>query len=178
MPMDCLSIVNSYADFTKSRRTTWEELAQAYQLERTQPREGNMKVTASVHCECSIAIHMVEKYREQERRPTFIEIGISKYSCWLCEKYLELLVQDESGCTPDMKIAVSGYQGKIQSGWTIPSNGPFYARCRMGAVLGNEVDAILENVERGYRSDSNPMSDDDDDDINFSGRKDSIECWT
>jgi hypothetical protein len=48
----------------------------------------------------------------------------------------------------------------------------------MGAVLGNEVDAILENVERGYRSDSNPMSDDDDDDINFSGRKDSIECWT
>jgi hypothetical protein len=67
---------------------------------------------------------MVNKFREQERRPTFINIGISKYSCWLCEKYLELLVQNESGFTPDMKVAVSGYQGKIQSGWTVPPNGP------------------------------------------------------
>jgi hypothetical protein len=129
---------------------------------------GKMKVTASVHCECTIALHMVEKFRDQRKRPKFMEIGISKYSCWLCEMYLELLVQSESGFIADMKLAVSGYQGKIQAGWRIPPNGPFNVTCRMGALLGCEMDAILENAEREHSSDSFPRySSTGDDDVDI-----------
>jgi hypothetical protein len=38
MPINFLSIINSYADFAGSCQTTSQKLAKAYPLERTQPR--------------------------------------------------------------------------------------------------------------------------------------------
>src|SRR4051794_26147459 len=117
-----LHIVNSYADTRDSRHIEWDELINAFPLlkDEIEPTGGEqMKVTASVHCECTIAVHMLRKFLERgntvhRTRPKFIEIGISKYSCWLCEKYIEFLVQSNNTL---VRFIVAGYQGKIHSGW-------------------------------------------------------------
>jgi hypothetical protein len=160
MPMNFLHIVNSYADIRDSRHIEWEELINAFPLlkdEMKPPTEGETKVTTSVHCECTIAVHMLRKFLERQNtvhrtRPKFIGIGISKYSCWLCEKYIEFLVQSNAF----VRFTVAGYQGKIQSGWKPPSHGPPSARSSMTELLKHEMDEILDTVERKRRSDSFP----------------------
>ncbi|KAN0072480.1 hypothetical protein V8E54_009409 [Elaphomyces granulatus] len=164
MPKNFLSIINSYADFTRSCGTTWNELSRAYSIGK-EPTEGQLKVTANVHCECTIATYMVEKFREQGKRATCINIGISKYSCWFCEKYLEFLTQSESGVITDMKVAVSRYRyrAKIQAGWSAPPNGPPNVLCKMGALLGREIEAILKTTEGLHRTNNLIGYDSDDD---------------
>ena len=174
MPKDFLSIINRYADFTQARRTTWNELSRAYSLEDKEPTEGRTKVIANVHCECTIAIYMIEKFREQGKPPTFIGIGMSKYSCWFCGKYLEFLTKSESRFINDMKLTISGYRRKIQGGWSVPPNGPFKVLCEMGALLGREIDAILRTTE--YRSGPFFIGDDSDDDVDLCGDTIHIFC--
>ena len=177
-----LHIVNSYADFRHSPYITWEQLTQAYPLLEgmTEPA-GKVKVTTSVHCECTVAVHIAEKFREREEllQPSVVEIGISKLSCWFCEKYLEFLVQSRSGFRKKMKFVVTGYQGKIHPGWICPPLGPLDAIFKMTGLVRHEVDEVLERVMLERRSDSflrySSGADDDDDGDNEQSDKADLE---
>jgi len=107
-PKNFLRVINSYADSRKIRHIEWEELVEAYpSLKDTKPTEGDMPVTTSVHCECIIAVHMLRKYLERENAiqitPKYVEIGISKRSCWFCQKYLEFLSDSLGSSLQDIK---------------------------------------------------------------------------
>jgi len=113
---------------------------------------------------------MSQKLWGQERPgPKFVEIGISKHSCWLCEKYLEFLMQ--SSGFDKLRLVVTGYQGKIHSGWMAPPNGPINALCSMACLIRGELDEISENVEREIRSDSFPRDSSGDDEEPKMGAK-------
>jgi hypothetical protein len=70
---------------------------------------------------------------------------------------MELLEQNSSGFT-DMKIVVTGYQGKAQSGWMCPPNGLMHAQPGMDAFLKHEINEISQNVAQERRSDSYPRN--------------------
>jgi hypothetical protein len=152
MPINFLHIVNSYANTGNKRRIEWKGLINSFPLLRgeIEPIEGETKVTMSVHCECTIAVHMLQKLLERQNTdhrisPKFIEIGISKYSSWLCEKYIEFLAESNDF----VRFIVTGYQGKTQSGWIPPSHSPPSALSRMSELLKHEMDEIVDTVERG-----------------------------
>ena len=149
-----MNIVNSYADSIEACHIGWEELIQAYPelKDWTEPTEGPMQITTSVHCECTIAVHMLRIFQriDQRTRPTFVEIGISKHSCWLCQKYLEFLSAWR------LWFVIAGFQGKIHPGWRPPPSGPPNTLSRMVGLLRQEMDEILESVNRKRRSDSYP----------------------
>ena len=71
-------------------------------------------------------------------RPNFIEI----------ERFMECLAKTES-----VQFVVSGFQGKMQSGWKPPPDPP-YAQDIMAELVTHETDEILEAVDRKRRSDS------------------------
>ena len=109
----------------------------------------------SVHCECTVAVHMFQKvseYANKGTRPSSVDIGISKHSCWFCQKYLEFVLQSTWG----MRFVVTGYQEEIQAGWVPPLHGSPSAHNNIVGLLKHEMDEILESVERKRRSDSFP----------------------
>ena len=113
MAANFLQIINAFADSIQSVRISWDELKDAYpSLGGKEEPTGDTAVTVSPHCECTIGNFMRNKLEQDGSSAKFFEIGISKYSCWFCEKYMELLEQNSSGFT-DMKIVVTGYQGKF-----------------------------------------------------------------
>jgi hypothetical protein len=75
-------------------------------------------------------------------------------------------MQSSSGFSTKMKVVVTGYQGKMHSGWTCPPLGPLDAQLKMVNLVKHEMDEILESVVRRRRSDSFPRySSADDDDV-------------
>ena len=117
-----MDTINAYADTTRVRHIQWDKLVAAYPslVGKAEPAQGVTSLTASVHCECTVAIHMFQKLSGIWATPRSVDIGISKYSCWFCQKYLEFVLQSSWG----MKFIVTGYQGKIQAGWIPPEHGP------------------------------------------------------
>jgi hypothetical protein len=155
MPKNFLHIVNSYAVSRGERPIDWGYLTDAFPLLRNrEAQDGEMTVTTSVHCECTIAAHIWQNFQKHSK---VFEIGTSKRSCWLCEKYLEFLIQSDSDSTPtsSTRFIVSGYQGKVHSGWK-PPNGPTKALRSIIGLLRHEMDEILESVARKRQSDSFP----------------------
>jgi OTT_1508-like deaminase len=158
MPKDFVRVLNDHAVRIGESQVRWEDLCDAFPSlkNRPKPEDGNMKVAASVHCECTIATHL---WKNVLVRPKKFEIGVSKHCCWLCQKYLEFLVEpgDSFVLSPTSKFLVSGYQGKIHSGWHPP---PWPTRLigRMVGLLNSEIGEILESVIRTNRSDSFPRS--------------------
>lgn len=146
-----LDAVNSYAAREENHVVIkWDDLINAFPILRDEKKPaGEVKVTTSVHCECTVAVHMLRKLRERPlNRP--VEIGIYKYSCWLCGKYLKYLSRGSL-----VQFVVSGFQGKIQPGWMPPSSPPS-ARNSMAELVEREVNEIIETTERKRRSDSFP----------------------
>ena len=158
VPKDFVRILNNYAVEIGESQVQWENLCDTFPSlkERAKPEDGDMKVTASVHCECTIATHLWEN---AVVRPKPFEIGVSKRCCWLCQKYLEFLVEpgDSSVLAPTSKFLVSGYQGKIHSGWH-PPPWPTRPIGRMVGLLNSEIGEILGSIIRTNRSDSFPRS--------------------
>jgi hypothetical protein len=117
VPRNFLHAINPYADSTNARRVELEELITTYpSMRNVEPAEGIASVTTSVHSECTIAVHMIQEFLGHHLQ--IVDIGISKYSCWFCQRYLELLMS-----VAKTRFVVAGYQGKLQAGW-MPPNGP------------------------------------------------------
>jgi hypothetical protein len=55
-----------------------------------------------------------------------------------------------------VKLVVSGYHGKIYSGWKLPT-GPSSARINIVALIEREMEEILAVVQRKRKSDSAPI---------------------
>lgn len=150
-------ILNSYYTSTRGshHHIDREELIIAFPLLRDEEEPiGEVRITTSVHCECTIASHMPKRVLGRETfdrfRPKSIKIGISDF-CWFCEKYMKCLQTNSL-----VRFIVSGYQRKIQAGWTPPS-GPQYALNSIAKLVRHEVDEILGTVENKCRSDSFPV---------------------
>ena len=54
-----------------------------------------------------------------------------------------------------MRFVITGYQGKLQAGWT-PPNGPPGVTNNMIRLINQETNEILASIERKRRSDSFP----------------------
>ena len=149
--------INAYADARGTRHIEWGELVTAYPslADKAEPAQGVTPLTTSVHCECTVAIHMFQKISEKVdwRTPRSVDIGVSKHSCWFCQKYLEFVLQSFWRT----KFVVTAYQGKIQAGWIPPEHGPTSALNNVAMLLNHEMDEILECVEQKRRSDSFPI---------------------
>ena len=120
MPKIFLNIVNRYAQCRDENDISWEDLTETFPLltNKTEPPDGNVPVTSSVHCECTISIKMLEGFQDQNLHRRSVKIGVSKQTCWLCQRYLEFL---ERNLNPEVKFIVSGFQGKIHAGWKPPA---------------------------------------------------------
>ncbi|KAI9766957.1 MAG: hypothetical protein M1839_004665 [Geoglossum umbratile] len=158
MPKNFLKVLNDYAIRRGKSRVQWKDLCHSFPSlnNRVEPGDGDMKVTTSIHCECTIATYLLNR---AAGRPTAFEIGVSKHCCWLCEKYLSVLVEpdDSSILAPSSSFIVSGYQGKIHSGWH-PPHWPPRAFNRMIGLVEGEIEEILGSITRTNRSDSFPRS--------------------
>jgi OTT_1508-like deaminase len=142
--------------------------------DKKEPIAGLKKVTISVHCECTIAIHMCQVFLRTNQRtsPKVFEIGISKHSCWLCQNYLEFL-----SAAWRSRFIIAGYQGKIHSGWKPPPGGPPGVLSSMDELLRQETDEILESVKRKRRSDSYPRESDPENTLLNMGIARSVRGW-
>ncbi|KAI9770548.1 MAG: hypothetical protein M1840_003138 [Geoglossum simile] len=158
MPKNFLKVLNDYAIRRGKPQVQWRELCHSFPSlnDRVEPGDGDMKVTTSIHCECTIATYLLDR---AAGRPTAFEIGVSKRCCWLCEKYLQVLVEpdDSSILAPRSSFTVSGYQEKIHSGWH-PPHWPQRAFSRMIGLVEGEIEEILGSLIRTNRSDSFPRS--------------------
>lgn len=82
---------------------------------------------------------------------TFVELGISKGSCWLCERFLAHL-----RCYK-VQFLVSGFHGKLQPGWTCPPGATAEDKEAAEMVVGDALKEIIERVLNRRRSDSFPL---------------------
>ena len=132
----------------------WNQLITAFPAlkDHVEPPQGERAIMTSVHCELTLAAHLFQKYKDDKARKTF-DIGISKRTCWLCQRYLNFL-----GQSCGMRFVVSKYHGKIYPGWKPPPDGSPKAFKRIVRLLEQEIDEILETVWQRRYSDSFPGS--------------------
>jgi hypothetical protein len=101
------------------------------------------KITVSSHCELTLALHFYEK---MTRSKDFMEMGVSKGCCWLCEQFLETLSRQEK----KLVVEVSHNQGKIHAGWGMPDKTPSTVAEKMLQI----IDQRLCNIQATIRSNS------------------------
>lgn len=85
-----------------------------------------------------------------------VKIGLSKHCCWLCEKFIDAF---QALYKTEKKFLVSGFQGKIHSGWLLPPGTPPSIRTSMEDLLESELDEIRAEIKAQRRSDSQPIED-------------------
>lgn len=82
----------------------------------------------------------------------YVEIGVSKGSCWLCEKFLGLVR------THNLQFLVSNFHGKLQPGWTCPVSTGEDERGRMERLVAEALEEIVERTLNRRGSDSFPLA--------------------
>lgn len=85
----------------------------------------------------------------------YVEIGVSKGSCWMCEKFLAHIR------TRGLQFLVTGFHGKLQPGWMCPPNASPQDSDAVAARVGDALKEIIEHVLNRRRSDSFPHADSD-----------------
>lgn len=154
MPTDYILILNSYANERTMVTTSYDELKTVFPGTTTLTPEDSLKsqrVTFSVHAECTIGVFMASRGRPWE----FVEIGCSKGSCWLCERYLE---QDTR-----LKFHVSNVHGKLQPGWKMPGppRGDAMVEAQVMEAINDQLEEVLLRAIGNRRTDSEPRSESD-----------------
>lgn len=110
------------------------------------------RVTHSVHAECTVAMHALGMGKDW----TYVEIGVSKGCCWLCQQFLAQLRRSK------VNFLVSRFHGKLQAGWTFPPTVGDLDRVLVEGVVGHALQEIVERVLNRRRSDSFPHSESED----------------
>lgn len=149
MPTDYLPIVNSYAIERNIPTISYDTLKNAYpDTTSLAPEDAHRSqgVTYSVHAECSVATFMASLSRPWE----FVEIGCSKGSCWLCERYLRLDTR--------LKFHVSNVNGQLKPGWMIPPRGDARVNTQVVELVGDELEEIVLRAVGSKRGGSEPRS--------------------
>lgn len=83
----------------------------------------------------------------------FIELGVSKGSCWLCEKFLRVGLAARG-----VEFLVSGFHGKLQPGWTCPPLATQHEREIVETLVADSLGEIIERTLNRRRSDSFPLA--------------------
>lgn len=150
-PKDYIVILNRFAAERGLQPLTMETLRGAYPG-ATMPsvsQKDTLAVTHSVHAECTLAMYMILM------RPdwNYIELGVSKGSCWMCEKLLQHLHQSRG-----TNFLVSNFHGKLQSGWVCPPLvvGVLDIAGQSSRIVAAALEEIIEHSHNRRRSDSFP----------------------
>lgn len=114
--------------------------------------DRHQRVTHSVHAECTLAMHALAMRKDW----TYVEIGVSKGSCWLCEQFLDHMRRF------NVTFLVSNFHGKLQPGWTCPPGVAESDKEAVACFVGEAVLEIIERVLNRRRSDSFPHAASDD----------------
>jgi len=107
------------------------------------------KVTASVHCETSLALSFILLHQASPT-PVALEIGTSKLSCWLCREFQGILRR----VYPHIHIHSSSCHGKMTAGWTLPTQTPQQIANLMIKRVEDAMDEIIERSVGKQRCDS------------------------
>lgn len=120
----------------------------------TQPRAvpAMKRVTHSIHAECTLAIHAIAMHREWK----YVELGISKGSCWMCQKFIHDVLAPHG-----VKFLVSYFHGKLQPGWMCPPLAAPHERKVMERLVSDTLMEIIERTLNRRRSDSFPLAETD-----------------
>jgi len=113
-------------------------------------------LTASVHCECSLALAFAKSHLRSPV-PTILVIGISKFTCWLCREFLAT-VHDSY---PHITIRVPPCSGKLRSGWTLPPGAPSKVVNAMHKRLQDVINQVLTKSVGTPASNPDPFTQDD-----------------
>lgn len=122
-------ILNRYAAECDQQEIKSQSLTKAYptvNLDSTlQP------VTQSAHVECTLAVYLTSLHRNWNS----VEIGCSKASCWLCEKFLHQ--------QPKWTFRTSNINGKLKPGWAFPPGASEITKQYVNERMGRELQAVL-----------------------------------
>lgn len=100
---------------------------------------NDAKVTVSCQCELIVALHAVSSLPYSG----IIELGVSKFVCWLCQKFLESLSLHSAN-----RILISEYQGKCHKGCRLSLGIPGPVEEGMRQLVEGEIDEIREAIDR------------------------------
>lgn len=112
-------------------------------------QKDTLTVTHSVHAECTLAMYMISTHPDWN----YIELGVSKGSCWMCEKLLDHLHQSRG-----TNFLVSNFHGKLQAGWVCPPQdvGAQDVAGQSRRIVAAALEEIIEHAHNRRRSDSFP----------------------
>jgi hypothetical protein len=197
--VDALTLLNLWAVNHKRRTITTERIMAAYpnvqerslvrrDIAITAVNHGMAGVpskpvvvkNACCHAECTIAMFLFRTVQLPTLRDDgeYIEVGISKSACWLCQKFFELLREHTN-----INILYSTNHGKIYSGWRCPgSDGTVEddklaatLQTKMEILLDDEINTIFNIVENKRKRDSGSgMASDDECKVRSQGGWDGV----
>lgn len=144
-----VEIINENSKEKGHELITFEGLSDSYpHQEFNKDRHNTFTVTS--HCELNVATH----FYHNRGTSRIVEIGVSKRLCWLCQRYLEILLLFKK-----MRVVVSGNQGKIHAGWAMPPGTPYIVKSQMRELIEAEISYIRESVIARRKSGSLPGED-------------------
>lgn len=124
-----------------------------------QPKEEAptfLEVESSVHCELTLFNHMIKlRLASSINTPiaNHFKIGISKRSCWLCQRWMDMLVAyHQSPFDPSCKklrglqYTISRHHTGVTAGWRIPMGCPTEIKDAIKDLVSGEVKAIVQEV--------------------------------
>lgn len=102
-----------------------------------------------MHAECTLALHALGLRRDWKS----VELGVSKGSCWLCEKFLRGVLAARG-----VEFLLSGFHGKLQPGWTCSPLATPRERALVHTLVADALGEIIERTLNRRRSDSFPLA--------------------
>ncbi len=173
MATDYVAYLNRFADDNDCVNVTFPEIKKQYSdaipIEEIATGSAH-EVTVSVHCECTLAVHLVAQRCQANTAAAAaasgsvgaaaappvadgVEIGVSKQTCLWCQEYLAKLAALSS-----VDVRVRRFHGKGPAGWQLPDAGPNAAARFMESRIRDEALEILTSIHRKRRSDSAPTN--------------------
>lgn len=134
-----VQILNDHAKKTRFEEMNAADFVDSFQ----EPVHENGKphmITVSSHCELTLALHF---YETMTRSKNFIEMGVSKGCCWLCQHFLDSLSRQKK----QVVVKVSHNQVKIHAGWGMPDKTPRSVAEKMLQIIDHELCDIHRTVE-------------------------------
>ncbi|KAL8834462.1 MAG: hypothetical protein Q9176_007486 [Flavoplaca citrina] len=115
--------------------------------------DARSNIQATQHCELTIGLELWQRSR-RKGRPSTVEIGCSKQSCFYCSLYIEKFNEWAYNQNHPSRLIVRGQRNKYVQGWTMPQ-GPESVTRNVLNGIGQAMQGIY--VEAGgprRRSDS------------------------
>ncbi|KAF8475479.1 hypothetical protein BDZ91DRAFT_709710 [Kalaharituber pfeilii] len=165
VPTDYLTIVNLYTQRNSqkpcdgvpiTRSALRAQFPTFNGLPEVEPPYNSIStLEESVHCECSVAMHIRSLLVDKNFTNTpHIKIGVSKQSCLLCHEFLLALNFNDSEHYTRPVYLTSGWDRKVPSTWRAPSGAPQACIRRVEECVQVGLDSIIHLARNRRGSDS------------------------